>query len=84
MELDKEYISYRNALYKVFKTEEGKVIKDFYIKNYIEASAFSRDSNAETNYLLGKKEMIQEILKDSEKSSNEIIEIYKQYQSAEE
>lgn len=61
-----DYLKFREALHSIFNTPKGEIVKEALIKLYVEPTALAETSD-KTNYLLGQKELIQGLIKDSEK-----------------
>ena len=60
-----DYLAFREALHSIFSTPKGELVKKALIKLYVEPTALA-DTSDKTHYLLGQKELIQGLIKDSE------------------
>ena len=61
----KEFLAYREALCSIFESPKGQLVKKTFKKMYVEQTALG-DTPYQTHYLLGQKELIQQIINDSE------------------
>lgn len=66
-----DYQKYREALYRINGSPDGKLVIDYLEQTYMKSSAFSSDSNY-TMYRLGQKELTQVLCEDAR---NEFINV---------
>lgn len=69
--MNEEYKKYRNALREIVNSPTGKEFLAYLEKVYVKGSVLNPDVNV-THYLLGQKELVQNILEDSKTDYNEI------------
>jgi hypothetical protein len=67
---NQKYLIWREALYNVFRTPNGKILKEGLIETYIDQTCLA-DTSEKTHYLLGQKELIQGLIKHSETNIRE-------------
>jgi len=61
-EINKGIKIYKASLEKVFNSHDGHVVLAWLRSEYVDSTALVTDSNIATGYLLGKKELVQELI----------------------
>lgn len=64
-------IEFRNALYNLFNSNNGKIVLDFLNEAYVESPALSETQEL-TYYRLGQKEFVQGLIKDAQTSPEDL------------
>jgi hypothetical protein len=68
---NEKVIKFRNALYRIFSSEEGKTVLDFLEESYVDSPAIC-DKTEHTFYKLGQKEFVQGLIKDAKQNPADI------------
>lgn len=68
---NEEIISFRKALFELFRTPNGEIVLDFLQQSYVDNTCLGQTTE-QTFYNLGQKELVQGLIRDAKTDISEL------------